>query len=268
MHINIDHNTKYSFTQPIKKLVQLLKITPKSNINQSIINWSINIDCDAGLKSFNDEYGNICHMLTIDQPINTFTIEIIGNAETFPNVGIGDKAEEILHPSIFLRSSQYADFNNDILDYANKCIGKDTLSTLHNLKDKLSEDLQFTIGETSVATKASEVLTIKKGVCQDYAHLFIASARSLKIPARYVSGHLLRDDGMNFQEAAHAWAESYIEGLGWVGFDPSNGVCPNESYLKIAHGLDYNDAAPISGVRTGGGEELLSVNLFVRGQNQ
>jgi transglutaminase-like putative cysteine protease len=86
----------------------------------------------------------------------------------------------------------------------------------------------------------------------------------LSIPSRYISGHLLRQDGQNFQEASHAWAESYVEGLGWIAFDAANGICADEHYVRVAVGLDYRDAAPVSGARYGGGLETLSVGLHVR----
>jgi transglutaminase-like putative cysteine protease len=100
-------------------------------------------------------------------------------------------------------------------------------------------------------------------VCQDLAHIFIASARAMGLPARYVSGHLARSDGQIDQEAAHAWCEAYVEDLGWVGFDPANGVCPTEAYVRVAIGLDYLGAAPVRGSRYGGDGERLDVRLRV-----
>jgi transglutaminase-like putative cysteine protease len=100
------------------------------------------------------------------------------------------------------------------------------------------------------------------GVCQDYAHIFIATARYLNIPARYVSGYLMRPETTE-QTAGHAWAEAHIDGLGWVGFDATNNVCPNDSYVRIGCGLDYRDAAPVSGVRIGFAAETLAVEVNV-----
>ena len=97
----------------------------------------------------------------------------------------------------------------------------------------------------------------KRGVCQDITHIFIASARQLGIPARYVSGYFHRADGVNEQQAGHAWAEAFVEHLGWVGFDPTNGIGTTDAHLRVAVGLDYLGAAPVRGTRFGGDGESL-----------
>src|SRR3546814_17802162 len=102
------------------------------------------------------------------------------------------------------------------------------------------------------------------GVCQDLAHVFIAAARSQGMAARYISGHLLRQDGAQLQEAAHAWAEAHVPGLGWVAFDHANGVCAAAPYVRVSARLDYRDAAPFAGARIGGGGETISVRPRVR----
>ncbi len=117
-------------------------------------------------------------------------------------------------------------------------------------------------GTTSVATNAESALEAGRGVCQDHSHIFLSAARLLKIPARYVSGYLLME-GIDEQTASHAWTEAHIDGLGWVGFDAANNVCPNDRYVRLATGLDYRDAAPISGVRLGGAVESLAVHINV-----
>ena len=104
---------------------------------------------------------------------------------------------------------------------------------------------------------------MKRGVCQDLAHIFIAAARSIDIPARYIGGHFHRADGVTAQEAGHAWAEAYIENLGWVGFDPTNGICTTDSHVRVAIGLDYLGAAPVRGARSGGSGETLKVAVHV-----
>jgi transglutaminase-like putative cysteine protease len=102
---------------------------------------------------------------------------------------------------------------------------------------------------THVATTAAEAFDKKSGVCQDFAHLFIACARELSIPARYVSGYFLRSDGEGHQPASHAWAEAHVDDLGWVGFDPAHGLSPDDAYVRVAAALDYLGAAPVRGAR-------------------
>jgi len=100
-------------------------------------------------------------------------------------------------------------------------------------------------------------------VCQDLAHIFLATARHLDIPSRYVSGYFHRADGVVEQEAGHAWVEAHVPGLGWVGFDPANGISTTEAHVRVAIGLDYLAAAPVRGSRVGGGVEALGVRLRV-----
>ena len=120
---------------------------------------------------------------------------------------------------------------------------------LHALLDTLPETITFDTDPTHAHTTAAEAFAIKRGVCQDISHIFIASARSLGIPARYVSGYLHRADGVNEQQAGHAWAEAFVDGLGWIAFDATNGMCATDAHLRVAVGLDYLSAAPVRGSR-------------------
>jgi transglutaminase-like putative cysteine protease len=110
---------------------------------------------------------------------------------------------------------------------------------------------------------AADAFDLGHGVCQDFTHIFVAVSRAMAVPARYVSGHLFRRDGIEIQEAAHAWAEAWVDDLGWVAFDPTNGISTDDAYVRVACGLDYRDAAPMSGARSGGGSEALSVEVQV-----
>jgi transglutaminase-like putative cysteine protease len=137
------------------------------------------------------------------------------------------------------------------------------LDFLHGLLLQLNEYMAFDTDPTNSGTSAIEAFKLKRGVCQDYAHIFIASARSVGVPARFVSGHFFRSDGGVHQEAGHAWAEAFVPDLGWVGFDPANGISTTDAHARVAIGLDYLGAAPVRGTRYGGGTETLSVAVRV-----
>ena len=124
--------------------------------------------------------------------------------------------------------------------------------------------MTFDADATHSFTDASFAFGLGAGVCQDYSHIFLAAARHLRIPARYVSGHLVRADGLVTQPAGHAWVETHVGDLGWVAFDPTNGISTTEAYLRVAVGLDYLDAAPIRGARRGGGAETMVVSVTAR----
>jgi transglutaminase-like putative cysteine protease len=138
---------------------------------------------------------------------------------------------------------------------------------------RINEHMTFDEDPTNSGTSAVEAFAGKRGVCQDYAHIFIACARSGGVPARFVAGHFLRADGMVNQQAGHAWAEAFVPDLGWVGFDPANGICTTDAHARVAIGLDYLGAAPVRGTRYGGGKETLTVAVKVdqagrQGQSQ
>jgi transglutaminase-like putative cysteine protease len=143
--------------------------------------------------------------------------------------------------------------------------GHGMVPTLHNLSAAIRDQVDYQTGATDVATTAEEAIVAGCGVCQDHAHIFIAAARSLDIPARYVSGYLMMNDRIE-QEATHAWAEAYVQNLGWVGFDISNQISPDPRYVRVATGRDYRDAAPITGISFGAATEDLTVDLAVEQQ--
>jgi transglutaminase-like putative cysteine protease len=144
--------------------------------------------------------------------------------------------------------------------------GDDTLATLHGLLQRAHDELTYEVGPTQATTTAAEAFALKRGVCQDLTHIFIAASRSLGIPARYVGGHCHRTDGVSDQEAGHAWAEAHVSGLGWVAFDTANGLCATDAHVRVAVGLDYLGAAPVRGSRYGGGAETMEVAVNVNGR--
>jgi transglutaminase-like putative cysteine protease len=137
---------------------------------------------------------------------------------------------------------------------------------MHVLMNAVRDKVDYVIGVTDAHTSAAEALSDGQGVCQDHAHIFISAARVMGVPARYVNGYFLTDTDEP-SEAHHAWAEAYIEGLGWLGFDPANGICPTDHYVRLACGLDAGSAAPIRGTRRGGTDEVLDVLVEVQQQS-
>jgi transglutaminase-like putative cysteine protease len=140
------------------------------------------------------------------------------------------------------------------------------LARLHALLGLVRDRVDYVTGVTDAHTGAAEALADGKGVCQDHAHIFISAARTLGVPTRYVTGYLVLGE-QSRSDAHHAWAESWVDGLGWVGFDVANRICPTERYVRLAVGLDAGGAAPVVGSRRGGQHELLDVSVDVREQN-
>lgn len=134
---------------------------------------------------------------------------------------------------------------------------------LLKLNNFLFELLEYSPESTDVNTPIEEVLSIRKGVCQDYAHLFLSVCRQNKIPARYVSGYLNQGAGFTGSSQLHAWTEALIPELGWIGFDATNNLVADHHYIKIAHGTDYRDCSPIIGIieTTGSQKSIHSVTV-------
>jgi transglutaminase-like putative cysteine protease len=175
-----------------------------------------------------------------------------GVVETADVAGITPLKPRDPHPLIFLKESPLTGGSAAISALAADTAGDGPLARLHALNALIHARLAYRTGSTTMTTTAADALAQGAGVCQDHAHLFIAAARSMGIAARYVAGYLLAGEAGDELHETHAWAEAYVEDLGWVGFDASNGVCPNEHYVPLTIGLDAFDAAPIRGHVTGG----------------
>jgi transglutaminase-like putative cysteine protease len=169
-------------------------------------------------------------------------------------------------PTLYLRETPLTQPDSAIAAFAQEvrsaAAGGD-LQWMHALLARLHEEIVFDPSPTHPATTAAEAFALKRGVCQDITHIFISAARHLGIPARYAGGYFHRMDGLIDQEAGHAWAEAHIADLGWVAFDPTNGICATDAHVRVAVGLDYLGATPIRGSRQGGGPEALAVKVRV-----
>lgn len=264
MRIRIDHSTRYGYARPARFIVQMLRLTPRSCESQQVGDWRIETDVDARLRRSEDAFGNIVHSLYTERPTDSLTIRVMGEVSTVDTGGVIRGQSERLSPLVFLRDTALTRADAAILDFAQAIGQGDPLDRMHRLMGALHRDVAFEVGSTSAAHTAAEAFAQKRGVCQDHAQIFISTARRLGVPARYVSGHLNRSDGQHDQDAAHAWAEAWIEGLGWVGFDPANGICPTDQYVRVAVGLDALGATPIRGTSYGGGQENMTVALHVR----
>lgn len=269
MRIRISHKTAYRYAAPVKSAIQLLRMTPRNHLGQFVVNWSVDTDCDARLIRREDWFGNITHSLFVDGPIEEIVLTVTGEVETEDNAGVVRQSVERFPPELFLRETRLTRAEGDVLELAAEMAvtGENELARAHALMAAIGERMRFDTEATSVVTSAAEALGAGHGVCQDFSHVFIAVARSIGIPARYVSGYLHKPNERD-QEATHAWAEAHIPDLGWVAFDATNGICATDEHVRIATGLDYLDAAPVRGSFYGIAEESLDVRLRVDGMRQ
>jgi transglutaminase-like putative cysteine protease len=265
MRIRVAHQTLYRYEQPAVGVIQVLRLQPRDHDGQYVASWRIEVSEDCRLEPFEDHFGNFAQTLSVDGPLMEVMVRVDGEVETQDTQGVVRGSVERFPPSLYLRDTALSRVDPAIAAYALEAAGgeRDDLAKLHALLRRIHTDFEFDGSPTGPATSAGEAFALRRGVCQDFAHVFLAAARRLGVPARYVGGYLLRRDGVIDQEAGHAWVEGYVPGLGWVAFDPANGVCASDLYVRVAVGLDYLDAAPVRGTRFGGGRETLEVAVRV-----
>lgn len=265
MRIQIQHETVYRYAEPASYSIQALRLKPLDTGSQKVLRWHLQFPATASLKETRDVYGNILQMLYVERPHDEIALRVTGEVETSDRSGVVSSVQEFFRPRFYLRGTPLTAADEAIVALAEKAkvaSDRSDLDIAHRLMDHIRDALDYRVGETHAATTAAEALAQGSGVCQDHAHVFIAASRHLGIPARYVSGYLWTEAG-NEHEAGHAWAEAHVDGLGWVGFDVANRICPTANYVRVASGLDYLEAAPVRGLRRGGGQETLEVRLRV-----
>ena len=271
MRLQILHRTAYAYDEPAQSIIQVLRLTPRNHDGQRVRKWRIELDQDAQLKQGEDAFGNIFHVLSLPRALEDLVITVQGEVETHSSDGVLHGAFEPFPPKLFLRETPLTQPSAELREYAADLLGgKTQLEGLHALLDTLHADMSFETEPTNVSTTAAQAFDARHGVCQDWSHVFIAAARSQGIPACYIGGYMFRADGLIQQEAGHAWVEAYVDDLGWVGFDPANGVSPTDAHICVAVGLDYLGASPVRGSRYGGTQEQLTVSVAVEqaGQRQ
>ncbi len=262
MRLKISHRTEYSYDAPVQYALQRLRLVPDSGKTQIIHNWSLKVEGAREEVRFVDHFGNECRLVSMAGDANFIGIDAGGQVETFDTAGIFGEHKGFAPLWLFQQPTALTTPGEGIRDLA-ASIGDGTeLDRLHRLTRTIGEKVTYSIGATDTGTSAEEAVKQGSGVCQDHAHVFAATARLLGFPARYVSGYLMMNDTVD-QAASHAWAEAHVNGLGWVAFDPSNGISPDERYVRMAVGRDYRDATPVSGIRLGWAEEQLAVSVMV-----
>lgn len=266
MKLTIRHTTHYAFAEPVVHALQRLRLTPKETQGQRIIDWSMHFDNAYAELTYDDQHFNHVTLIGLAPGAREVTVTCEGTVETEDNAGVIGRHSGHLPLWSFLRQTPLTRPGPKLRGLLRDVPASDTrkpLDFLHALAAVIRERIAYEAGRTHAATTAEEAVAHGYGVCQDHAHIFIGAARASGVPARYVSGYLMMNDRIE-QEATHAWAEAHVDGLGWVGFDVSNGISPDPRYVRVATGSDYRDAAPITGISQGmSADEVLTVGVAV-----
>ncbi|QGN53191.1 transglutaminase family protein [Novosphingobium sp. Gsoil 351] len=267
MLLTIDHQTRYRFDEPVAHGLQRLRLTPKATSGQSILDWEMTLQGATVEAEYEDQNHNRTTLIALDQGTRELTVTCRGAVRTADQAGVIGRHAGHLPLWHFLDNTAATRPGPRMRALVSSLpVEDDHVTTLHRMSAAVIATVEYAAGHTDAETSAEEALVGGRGVCQDHAQIFVGCARMLGIPARYVSGYLMMDDRIE-QEASHAWAEAHIDGLGWVGFDVSNGISPDPRYVRVATGRDYREAAPVTGISYGGGDASMHVRLAVERQH-
>jgi transglutaminase-like putative cysteine protease len=262
MKLQIEHHTVYRYTQPLSYAIQTLCLTPQSGPTQRVHDWQI--IAPGQLKPMHDAYGNQAHTLTYDQkPIMYKTLSAKGMVETLNVAEFHETAAT--SPFVYLRETTLSRSHSRLTDFA-QAILKDGVNkeAVLALASAVSARVHYKQGTTEVNTTAEEAFDLSSGVCQDQAHVLIAACRSQGIPARYVSGYFYAPYAPEL--ASHAWADVCldVDTQQWISVDITHACLTDERHIRLAVGADYAACSPVRGVRHGGGDEIMTVEVSIR----
>lgn len=263
MRLSIDHRTVYRFTEPQSRLVQMLRMTPENSHDQTVARWRIDVDCDATMRRGRDGFGNAITMLYCEGPVADIEIAVRGEVLTSHSDGVVRGVTEVLPPALFLRATEATPRDPAIAAFAAEAAagGNGPIGMLHRLNRAFNTRFALERARPEPGLSAAAAFQRATATSRDLAHMFAVAARSLDIPARYVSGYSIVEGSV--RPTPHGWAEAHVEGLGWVGFDPCTGRSPQEESVRVSAALDASGAAPVAGSRLGEGEEELDVAVTV-----
>ena len=264
MRLSIDHRTRYRFSEPQARLVQLLRLTPQNTHDQTVAQWRIDVDHDAHLRSGRDGFGNCVTMLYVEGPIDGIEIAVTGEVLTSHSSGVVRGASEPLPPALFLRATDATPADLAIAAFAQAAGGGSVLDRLHRVNAALHDRFEVDRGRPAAGLSAAKAFGRDKATPRDMAQMFAVAGRSLGVPARYVTGYCRLADA--HRPTPHGWVEAHVDGIGWIGFDPCTGESPEEDYVRVAAALDSVGAAPVAGSRLGEGDEMLDVDVQVTGE--
>jgi transglutaminase-like putative cysteine protease len=264
MKLAVRHTTYFSYDGVINYSVQRLHLTPLNFVGQKVLNWSIIAPGIENALAYVDGFGNHIHLLTAHHIEGEMQIIAQGLVESSDTHGWVEGITTSIPNAVFLRQTLSTHPSAPISQMVADTVkpNQSTINQLHALMQGVHQNVAFVVGATDAETTAAQAFANGRGVCQDHSHIMIGAARALGIPSRYVTGYLVTGVGAS-STAAHAWAECLVPDLGWVGFDPANGICPTDHYVRVAAGIDAASVTPIRGSRRGGAHETMRVEVSV-----
>lgn len=265
MLLSVRHISTYSYATPANRIAIRIKLFPSVYAGQNVVEWKVAANGEAVTPMFMSGFGDEEALWFDYQRSPVVEVVAEGVVETEDKAGLVRDLPCLAAPGVFMRDTDLTRADARIREIAESARRADPLESMHELSRAVRAAVDYCTGSTNEMTSASAAVNAGYGVCQDHAHVFIAAARAMGHPARYVAGYFFSDcgDSTAALNETHAWAEAHIPGLGWVGFDPSNQVCPTDRYIRLSCGLDAAGAAPIRGSVLGGGGETLTASVVI-----
>jgi transglutaminase-like putative cysteine protease len=288
MVYRVTHVTSYEYSEPVSICHNEARLTPRSTSHQHLLRSQLLVEpIVAAHDRGSDYFGNTVHWFALQEAHTRLHVTAVSEVDVSPYVAPAAQLSdpwEVARDRIraegspdtvgareFTFESPHIRLDPDLVAYAEASFprGRPLLEAVLDLTRRIHKEFQYEPGSTNVATPLKEVLRARRGVCQDFAHVQIGMLRSLGLSARYVSGYIYNrppgDDqpALTGADASHAWLSVYAPGLGYVDFDPTNGVIPSDEHVTLAWGRDFSDASPLKGVILGGGEHVVRVGVDV-----
>ncbi|MFN8281808.1 MAG: transglutaminase family protein [Chitinophagales bacterium] len=273
----IQHITKYKYDRPVRESANQIKIFPFTKIGQEILSHELVITDEPNINKFQDYWNNTVGFFTVSKPheelvidsrlIAKTTLQIIDESLSVNN-DWQTLQNEIASNIIFLDLARKEKIKSQekIQQILNE-INVQNLSPLECTKlcsKYIFDHFKYIKGITTVETTIDQILELRSGVCQDFAHVLLQLLRTIGIPSRYVSGYICPNkNGMRGEGATHAWIEAYIPNLGWIGIDPTNNCYANEHHIQLAVGRDFTDCTSVKGTFKGPANQELMVYVSV-----
>ena len=278
MLISILHRTTFVYAGKAHDSFNEVRLKPLDDPNQICRNFDLRVDPVAQMRDYVDFYGNTVHYFDLVAEHGRLAIEALSEVETTPNAArppvpvvprsaIEGVNENELQAE-FLADSHYVPLEVEVWKEAQDALEgspTDVWSDVRRICRHVYTKFSYRPRSTGVATRATDAIRLRAGVCQDFAHVALGMCRCSGIPARYVSGYFIKSQvNDDDEEASHAWIEAYIPGFGWTSYDPTHDRAADERYVKVATGRDYGDIRPVSGTYRGGKTRSLKVDVRVR----
>jgi len=267
MKLEVVHSTRYRYSSPIAETVMEVRLRPMDGNGQRCLEFKLDVSSGIKPRDYRDGYGNNVHYFNLVRPHTRLNITSRSVVETGGELD-ADPGEELVYD--FLRFRSPVKDVPGVRDLArrhpiaNPRSAPVVEAALDELTLTISREFAYDRAVTNVYSAVDDVLELKAGVCQDFAHLFIAVARAMGVPARYVSGYIHTPGGRSSVSASHAWAEGWVPGRGWVGYDATHPVRTSENHVRLAVGRDYTDAAPTRGIYVGSATGSMEVRVRTR----